>query len=74
MLKQSMIKYILSSSILFLLLFTMQYSPKLIVYNKLYNKINFIDEFPDIKPEKCLKSSPFIGGTSEVFLFLIYFC
>ena len=25
-------------------------------------EINFVTEFPDIKPEKCLKTSPFIGG------------
>ena len=25
-------------------------------------KINFITEFPEINPEKCLKTSPFIGG------------
>lgn len=68
-LKQNMIKYILALSVLFLL-FTMQYSPKLILFNKLFNKINFINEFPDIKPEKCLKSRPFIGGTSKVFLLL----
>ena len=64
-----MIKYILASSVLFLI-FTMQYSPKLILFNRLFNKINFINEFPDIKPKKCVKSRLFFGGTSQVFIFL----
>ena len=25
-------------------------------------KINFITKFPDIKPEKCLKTGPYYGG------------
>ena len=27
--------------------------------------LNFITEYPDIKPEKCLETSPFIGGDEQ---------
>ena len=66
MLYQSKIKYILASSVLFLLLFVIQYSPKKsMFFNKLETQINFINTFPDIKPKKCLRSSKFVGGNSN---------
>ena len=66
MLNQSKIKYILASSVLFLLLFVTQYTPKKsMFFNKLENQINIINTFPDINPEKCLRSSKFFGGNSN---------
>ena len=66
MLNQSKIKYILASSVLFLLLFVIQYTPKKsMFFNKLETQINVINTFPDIKPEKCLRSSKFFGGNSN---------
>ena len=66
MLNQSKIKYILASSVLFLLLFVIQYTPKKsMLFNKLENQINIINTFPDINPEKCLRSSKFFGGNSN---------
>ena len=64
MLKQSPIIFILASSVFFfLMLFTVQYSPvKTILSNEQKNEINFIQEFPKIHPEKCLKSSPYFHG------------
>ena len=48
-----LIKYLFgSSALLFLLKSLLTQKPE----------INFLREYPDIKPEKCLKTSPFIGG------------
>ena len=53
MLKYCKLKYIFGSSILLLLL-------KSLIIQK--PEINFLIDFPDIKPHRCLKTSPFIGG------------
>ena len=31
-------------------------------FNKQENEINFITDFPEIKPDRCLTSNPFIDG------------
>ena len=64
MLKQSAIKFIVASSIFFFfMLFTVQYNTEKIIRSiELKNELYFIQEFPKINPEKCLKSSPFHGG------------
>ena len=64
MFKQNQIKYILASSVFFFfMLLTVRYNPeKTILSNELKNEINFIQEYPNINPEKCLESSPFHGG------------
>ena len=64
------INYIYAASVLILLVFMIQYdlryiSPEDSMILKIIRprtEINFVTEFPDIKPEKCLKTSPFIGG------------
>ena len=35
-------------------------------------EINLLREYPDIKPEKCLKTSPFIGGDMRLVYVYIY--
>ena len=61
-------KYIVIVAFCMLLtLFTIQYgSDKNDFLKRQKTKLNFITKYPDIKPEKCLETSPFIGGDFNV--------
>ena len=47
------------------MLYTVHYKSKTLFFDKLENEINFINDFPEIKPEKCLTSNPFIEGDTN---------
>ena len=58
-----MTKYIFISFAMLLLLFTAQYGPDISVFMKtVNNKINFLNKYPKIRPEKCIKTGKLSGG------------
>ena len=58
-----MFNYFLVLFVLFLVFITVHYnSKKSMFFDKPENEINFITDFPEIKPDRCLTSNPFIDG------------
>ncbi len=58
-----MFNYFFVLFVLFLVFITVHYkSKKSMFFNKQENEINFITDFPEIKPDRCLTSNPFIDG------------
>ena len=55
-------KYVFILLILYQLYLNLIYQEKSKFENSSNSKINFITNFPEIKPEKCLKTGPFVGG------------
>ena len=58
-----MFNYLLVLFVLFLVYITVHYnSKKSMFFDKLENEINFISDFPEIKPDRCLTSNPYLDG------------
>ena len=58
-----MFNYLLVLFVLFLVYITVHYnSKKSMFFDKLENEINFISDFPEIMPDRCLTSNPYLDG------------
>ena len=65
-------QYLYASALILILFCIIQFNPdKLIFMKRLRTNINFLYDFPDIKPDKCLKTGILYGGEKKAKYFSI---